>query len=166
MSALVDLTEHKGMIANKLAEKEQRILDDYLSKNPTADKSVMGFIIGFTCRFDSDYKNNIEYSFSSGYCMYFAIMLKFAMGRGHLYIAAPIDHIVWGDEDGQYYDVKGLYKDFCTEYIPIEGTILDGHQSYKHVPYVYFEDNPMWYYDRFIEIHSKNPETLDYLNKW
>ena len=52
---------------------------------------------------------NIRKTFMSGYCYYFALIMKEAMQRGTICWACPFSHVVWKDEDGKAYDIDGEY---------------------------------------------------------
>ena len=70
--------------------------------------------------------------FSSGYCYYFAAMLKIAFHRGFIAHAYPYSHIVWVDEDDIAYDITGI----CFEYeelIPVDG-YAKALNGFRHVP--------------------------------
>lgn len=61
--------------------------------------------------YDSQPKENgeaIRRLFHSGYCYYFANMLKIAFGRGTVCLAYPFGHVVWLDTDGIAYDIEGV----------------------------------------------------------
>lgn len=76
--------------------------------------------------------------FRSGYCYYFANMLKEAFGRGEVYITAPLGHIVWRDIDNRYYDIEGEYffKDHDVEaMVPI--TYGKMAEDFKCIPGVH-----------------------------
>lgn len=77
-------------------------------------------------KFIDDFKNHsnipyeIERLFRSGYCYYFAHILKDAFNRGEVCWCAPLGHIVWTDTDGVSYDIEGINNSECLEYIPIK----------------------------------------------
>lgn len=74
--------------------------------------------------------------FRSGYCWYFAHMLKDAFNRGTVVLAAPFGHICWQDENKMVYDIEGEYTGEASYFIPEEfaekvfpGSMLD----FKHI---------------------------------
>ena len=71
--------------------------------------------------------------FSSGYCYYFAMILKEAFGRGEVCWCAPYGHICWVDDNGHPYDIYGTCDSECTYYIPVS-YIKKGLADFKHIP--------------------------------
>lgn len=63
---------------------------------------------------------NIRETFMQGYCYYFAVILKEAMGRGTICWACPFSHIVWKDTNDKAYDIDGEYVSDAV-LIPIDG---------------------------------------------
>ena len=51
----------------------------------------------------------LRVKFMTGYCYYFAHMLKIAFHRGTVCWTAPFGHFVWLDTDNKAYDIEGLY---------------------------------------------------------
>lgn len=85
------------------------------------------------------YTDDIRRLFESGYCYYFAVMLKEAFQRGTICNVNGRSHIVWVDGDVDNleksiaYDIDGVYYDYEPEsLIPVEflGDIING---FKHV---------------------------------
>lgn len=74
-----------------------------------------------------------RFTFRSGYCYYFALILKDAFQRGELCHAYPYGHIVWVDTNGVSYDIEGVYVSDSEEFIPIE-KLGDDIKNFKHVP--------------------------------
>lgn len=102
-----------------------------------AKREVLEFIARFrlwTVHDPADERNAevIRQVFASGYCFYFAHMLRLAFNRGKIVLAAPKGHIVWLDDDGCAYDIDGIFKDYYFE-IPVEA-LGDGIEDCMHVP--------------------------------
>lgn len=82
------------------------------SVHPKADEQVLQFVYDFRTMQKSEAAEDAIYTqFESGYCYYFAHMLKLAFKRGEVCWAAPYGHMVWVDDDGIPYDIFGV-KDF------------------------------------------------------
>ena len=81
-------------------------------------QEVLEFIDNFKNHSGIPYE--IERLFRSGYCYYFAYILKNAFNRGEVCWCAPLGHIVWMDTDGVPYDIEGINNSECLEYIPIK----------------------------------------------
>lgn len=91
---------------------------------------VLDFISGVLfCH--KDESDAIYSVFASGYCYYFAVMLKVAFHRGQICHAYPYSHIVWVDDDKIAYDIGGICQDY-KELIPVDfyGKALN---SFRHV---------------------------------
>lgn len=101
--------------------------------HPKADEEVLRFIYDFSTKQGCGEAEEILYQqFASGYCYYFACMLKAAFNRGEICWAAPFGHIVWVDENGIPYDISGVNESETDDYIPeymMGNTILD----FKHI---------------------------------
>lgn len=82
------------------------------SVHPKADEQVLQFVYDFRTMQKSEAAEDAIYTqFESGYCYYFAHMLKLAFKRGEVCWAAPYGHMVWVDDDGIPYDIS-VVKDF------------------------------------------------------
>ena len=82
-------------------------------------KDVLDFIEKFLTHSTNDIAEEIlKDQFTTGYCYYFAIILKTAFNRGEVCWCAPYGHFCWVDEDGLPYDVYGLYVGEAEHYIP------------------------------------------------
>ena len=83
------------------------------SVHPKSDEQVLQFIYDFRTMQKSEAAEAAIYTqFESGYCYYFAHMLKLAFKRGEVCWAAPYGHMVWVDDDGVPYDISGVdYSD-------------------------------------------------------
>lgn len=81
-------------------------------------QEVLDFINNFKNHSNVPYY--IERLFRSGYCYYFAEILKSAFNRGELCWCAPLGHIIWMDIDGIPYDIEGINQSDCLAYIPIK----------------------------------------------
>ncbi len=101
-------------------------------KYPDIDMNVIQFIADFLCHTGDDGVEAIEKLFVSGYCYYFAVILKVAFKRGEICQAYPYGHIVWVDVTGIAYDITGIAQDY-EEVIPIAnyGIALN---TFRHVP--------------------------------
>lgn len=94
-----------------------------------ADKQVIQFIADFV--FQNDENGNptgvISQIFTSGYCYYFANMLKNAFQCGKVCWVEGRGHIVWQDYNGIAYDAAGVYEDYtCLRPVSYLGnTIVD-----------------------------------------
>lgn len=101
--------------------------------HPKADEEVLRFIYDFSVKQGYGEAEKVLYQqFISGYCYYFACMLKAAFNRGEVCWAAPYGHIVWVDENDIPYDISGVNKSETDDYIPeymMGDTILD----FKHI---------------------------------
>lgn len=99
------------------------------------NNEVINFINGFIEKAEQLGINCDKFCqvFSSGYCLYFANMLKFAFDRGDVYILAPIGHVVWMDDDGKMYDIWGE-RDHGDEEALVPISDSDSHvQDFKHI---------------------------------
>lgn len=87
----------------------------------TEGNEVLQFIDNFVRHATSSYDDMevLRRTFRSGYCYHFACMLKCTFMRGEVCWAAPFGHIVWEDEDGEVYDVEGVYRGEAQYIIPI-----------------------------------------------
>ena len=101
--------------------------------HPKANEEVLRFIYDFSVKQGYGEAEEVLYQqFASGYCYYFACMLKAAFNRGEICWGAPFGHIVWVDENGIPYDISGVNESETDDYIPeymMGNTILD----FKHI---------------------------------
>ena len=120
----------KGL--RKMTEKDW--IKKVKSVHPKADEQVLQFIYDFRTMQKSEAAEDAIYTqFESGYCYYFAHMLKLAFKRGEVCWAAPYGHMVWVDDDGIPYDISGVDDSDTNDYIPeymMESTVKD----FRHVP--------------------------------
>lgn len=98
-----------------------------------ADRAVAGFIANFLLHERPENTECVRALFQSGYCYYFAHMLRTAFNRGTVCWAAPFGHVVWLDDDGTPYDVEGLYFGEATDFVP-EDYLGDAVLDFKRVP--------------------------------
>lgn len=83
-------------------------------------KDVLNFIKNFLnhnkdkCNADKILKEQ----FTTGYCYYFAVILKTAFNRGEICWCAPYGHFCWVDEDRTPYDIYGICISEAEHYIP------------------------------------------------
>lgn len=108
--------------------------------HPKANDTVLRFIFDFLNlqtpkgHHDDHTASDIIYNqFASGYCYYFAQMLKTAFHRGEICWAAPFGHIVWVDDNEVAYDISGCNDSECKYYVPIFmlGNMI---KDFMHVP--------------------------------
>lgn len=126
-----------GHISKKAAE---HYLAEYIwqlqypDRNKTNEK-VLAFIGNITeYHYPNSLKQDAVYElFTSGYCYYFALMLKDAFQRGEVCWCAPYGHICWVDDNGHPYDIYGTCHSECDYLIPVS-YIQDGLTDFKHVP--------------------------------
>ena len=79
-------------------------------------------------------QNDIRETFLSGYCYYFANILKEAFNRGTIVWAAPYSHICWMDINDNVYDADGLRNDHEVElYVPASYFSEKDLADFKHV---------------------------------
>lgn len=97
-----------------------------------ADIKVLQFIAQFIAWHPDDCNDILHKQFASGYCFYFAHILKIAFGRGNIRLAAPYGHIVWVDDNGTAYDIDGVYVEHDV-LIPVE-VLGEGIEDFMHVP--------------------------------
>lgn len=122
----------KSAAEHYLAEYIRRLL--YPGREKTDEKvlTFIGNITGYHYP-NSQKQDSIYELFASGYCYYFALMLKDAFQRGEVCWCAPHGHICWVDDNGHPYDIHGSCDSECDYFIPIL-YIQDGLADFKHVP--------------------------------
>lgn len=127
------------------------------------DRSVLRFINTFVNKqseYNKDSADIITNQFMNGYCYYFAEMLKVAFNRGKICWVAPHGHMVWMDINGVPYDICGINKDTCEEYIPIS-YIPKALSDFKHVG-KYFDASEE-YIDNAIKRYREDKEKEKYV---
>lgn len=116
----------------------QSLIDSAAKRNPNADRRILEFIFKCRCAAGTDaaYQSAITTLFSSGYCYYFALMLKDAFPEGEICWAAPFGHIVFLYQDVAY-DIDGLYAGESNLFVPVSrlGQAID---DFRHIPGVYY----------------------------
>ena len=101
--------------------------------HPKSDEEVLRFIYDFSVKQGYGEAEEILYQqFASGYCYYFACMLKAAFNRGEICWAAPFGHIVWVDKNGIPYDISGVNESETDDYIP-EYMMGNTINDFKHI---------------------------------
>ena len=148
----LDYELHTAAVINK-NQLEKDVQDGNVSKNVAGhylaeyiwqlqhpdraktDEKVLAFIGNIT---DYHYPNSLKQDavyelFSSGYCYYFAVLLKEAFGRGEVSWCAPYGHICWVDENGTPYDIYGICDSECVYFIPVS-YIQEELADFKHIP--------------------------------
>lgn len=114
----------------KLPTKESFVKHFTSDEYKDYDTQVVTFIANIIYDKRND-ECSLTQFFSSGYCYYFATMLKTAFNRGKLCLTEPIAHIVWVDDNGLAYDVNGPYLpsnhdcECLTDVDFLEDTIFD-----------------------------------------
>lgn len=123
-----DITTSKTLFAEYLTD----ILYHQIKRKP--DENVLNFIDKFALSKGADsYNNVIQPLFRSGYCYYFAIMLKEAFNdEGELCLCCPYGHIVWMYK-GVPYDIEGVYNGEAELFIPLRFLSTVDIMSFKHV---------------------------------
>lgn len=117
-------------------------VDRQLEKFPKARRDVLTFISAVDqysedTKVDNGFRTPIEKLFSSGFCYYFAIMLRDAFG-GKIVLKfhdGVYPHMFWMDENEVLYDIYGVYED-CNpkECIPIEEMDKETLEEFRHIP--------------------------------
>lgn len=108
-------------------------LGDFIKRNKeynkNSDEKIIEFIYNFLSHSDSD---STHYLFRSGYCYYFAQILKNAFNDGDVCLAYPFGHFVYVVNDVPY-DIEGVYSGESNEFIPEEylGEMI---YDFKRVP--------------------------------
>lgn len=122
---------------NTINECKNIFIQKNLKTNKNANTNVLQFIADFIYRGRNvedaiNRENIITDLFRSGYCYYFAHILKTAFKKGEVCWAAPFGHLIWRYDNIEY-DIEGVYTDEATMFIPewfMEQTIND----FKHIP--------------------------------
>jgi hypothetical protein len=100
---------------------------------PRTDREVLKFIAGIRYHAGEKCEDAYHSLFMSGYCYYFALMLKDAFGRGELCYLWDEGHIVWKDENGIAYDYDGGFVTKENLLVPIR-YFGDGMYDFRHIP--------------------------------
>ena len=95
-------------------------------------KDVLNFIADIAFKPNCDAEST-RLLFRTGYCYYFAVMLKDAFNRGKVCAAYPISHFVWVDDNGIPYDIEGIYEGSAEDYIPIEYFNIEDYLGFKQL---------------------------------
>ena len=119
----------------KVISEKESFVHDSIAMNKDADEQVLYFIVDFLFHCGIDNVETLRYTFHSGYCLYFARMLKDAFNRGEVCWAAPFGHFVWKDENGVCYDVEGVTISEAEYFIP-ESYLGDAIKDFLHVRWV------------------------------
>lgn len=78
-----------------------------------SDKEVASFIALFRFFAGRPHVNSTVYTFTNGFCYFFALMLQDEFKRGKLVEVVDHGHVVWKDNDGTLYDINGIYLRDC-----------------------------------------------------
>lgn len=117
-------------------------VDKQLEKYPKARRDALTFISATNqysegTSVDNGFRSPIEKLFSSGFCYYFAIMLRDAFG-GKIVQKFHDDlypHVFWMDENEVLYDIYGVYDDCnAKECVPIEEMDEESLVEFRHIP--------------------------------
>lgn len=99
----------------------------------TPYKKVLNFIKNFSLSFGIETYDEVMYPlFTSGYCYYFANMLKSAFDVGTLCLCYPYGHIVYM-KDYVPYDITGKYEGEEELFIPIKYLDKEDLENFKHI---------------------------------
>lgn len=117
-------------------------VDKQLEKYPKARRDVLAFISAIDqysegTSVDNGFRSPIEKLFSSGFCYYFAIMLRDAFGGKIVqkFHDGLYPHVFWMDENEVLYDIYGVYDDCnAKECVPIEEMDEESLAEFKHIP--------------------------------
>lgn len=113
---------------------------EYLEKaknlEPNADEKVLKFIYDFIgLQRTSESAKVIYTQFESGYCYYFAVMLRTAFNRGTICWHHNCGHVVWKDDNNVAYDIGGVfydYDDINTDLLPVDESLGELLIDFKH----------------------------------
>lgn len=113
---------------------EDQWVDLMLKCFPFANREVLQFIADFLYynKRTEETCEDIRFLFRSGYCYYFANILKIAFNRGEVVWCAPYGHIAWQDEDKQVYDIEGIAVTEAEYFIPIS-YLENAIKDFKHI---------------------------------
>lgn len=112
--------------------KEKWIKCYTTGKFATSDEDVITFIANVLYT-DETQSDRVYEIFASGYCYYFAMMLKAAFNRGDICWHRNHGHIVWVDESGIAYDIGGVFYDYEDgDLLPVETSLADMIVDFKH----------------------------------
>ena len=143
----------------EISNKNKEIFYDYhFNKCRFKDllsKDVLDFIADIAFKPNCDAEST-RLLFRTGYCYYFAVMLKDAFNRGKVCAAYPISHFVWVDDNGIPYDIEGIYEGSAEDYIPIEFFNLEDYLGFKQLK----PDDPVCSRERLDEIYNNYLEAL------
>lgn len=118
-----------------LHDGKEEWIAEQLQNHPKANQAILQFIADFKFRCGFQGEQVISKTFRSGYCYYFAHMLKHAFNRGIVCYAYYEGHFVWLDGDDEdddiAYDVNGVNKDW--EHLIPEDLLGDGILDFKHI---------------------------------
>lgn len=124
---------------NSNINNSDEFVKEQLKFYPNANKKVIRFCADFLYhnnKFQNEHSEEdaelIRLQFHSGYCYYFAHMLKLAFRRGEVVWCAPFGHFAWQDTDGQVYDIEGVSTTEAEYFIP-EYYLGDAILDFLHV---------------------------------
>ncbi len=100
---------------------------------PEGSPDVMAFIGAIYDSRPEEHAEAVRGFLRSGYCYYFAHMLKLAFGRGTVCLAYPLGHAVWLDEDGIPYDAEGVCMSEYEKLVDID-CLPELKYDFMHVP--------------------------------
>ena len=95
-------------------------------------EDVLTFIANILYQQGPDNIETIRSLFMSGYCYYFALMLKDAFG-GEIYWHKGFGHIVWKDSrDDIYYDADGVFYEYNDGDVVPASILNESIEIFKH----------------------------------
>lgn len=113
-------------------KREEWIKTHTTGKFENADKQVIEFIANFIYA-NEQISDGVYDLFASGYCYYFAVMLKEAFNRGDICWHRNHGHIVWRDNDGIAYDIGGVFYDYEEDdLLPVRDSLRTMIYDFKH----------------------------------
>lgn len=111
--------------------KEEWVTSYTTGRYEKCDRDVINFIADIL--FYQPVNDNIYNLFASGYCYYFAVMLKTAFDRGEICWHRCHGHIVWLDTDGTAYDIGGVVDDYNEgDLLPADLSLGSMLSNFKH----------------------------------
>lgn len=119
-------------ISNKNKEK---FFDYHLNKcriKEFLNMDVLNFIADIAFKPNCDAEST-RLLFRTGYCYYFAVILKDAFNRGEVCAAYPFSHFVWVDDNGIPYDIEGVYEGESEDFIPLRYFNLEDYLGFKQL---------------------------------
>ena len=113
---MVNLLKQHHIVTEDEPSAAQEWVENIYKTFPNARIDILEFIADILYHQGKSCESVIHLLFSSGYCYYFALILKGAFG-GTICWHKGISHIVWTDSDeitseSVFYDIGGVYYDY------------------------------------------------------